>query len=64
MSCTSEFFDTLSLLHIQGLTALMYATLNNHVKVVNELILAKADPTLKSNVSSNVTYMHALLNVT
>ena len=36
----------------QGITALMYAVINDHAKVVNELILAKADPSLKSKVST------------
>ena len=35
---------------LQGLTALMCATLAEHVKVVKELLLAKADPTLRKKV--------------
>lgn len=43
---------TPNLFVLQGLTALMYAVINDHAKVVNELILAKADPSLKSKVST------------
>ena len=39
----------------QGITALMYATMAGHMKVIKELLLAKADPTLRSRVSSMFT---------
>ena len=37
---------------MQGLTALMYATMAGHIKVIKELLLAKADPTLRGRVST------------
>ena len=45
-------YVTLYFLCLQGITALMYAVINDHAKVVSELILAKADPSLKSKVST------------
>ena len=38
-------------LFLQGLTALMCATLAAHMNVIKELLLAKADPMLKRKVS-------------
>ena len=43
----------IKVLLLQGLTALMCATLGGHVKVVKELLLAKADPSLRRKVWSS-----------
>ena len=40
---------------LQGLTALMFATLAAHINVIRELLLAKADPMLKRKV--NIEWM-------
>ena len=47
----SLFFFFFSSYFAQGLTALMCATFSGHVKVVKELLLAKADPGLRRKVS-------------
>ena len=42
----------------------MYAVIKKHVKVVSELILAKADPSLKSNVSVAMSTMTHCMFIT
>ena len=49
---------------LQGLTALMCATLAAHINVIKELLLAKADPMLKRKVSYSIVWMFCVYRIT